>query len=311
MMRSGARGSIGAKPYFAQVYSRTHMQQIPKANLPLSRSISPIVKRPPCFPIFLLLIGILLRANSAFAQPANDVLAMVKVAVQTELDADDNDHSRWRYRDDQQELKTVSIVVQTDSGSVKRLVSRDGKPLSADEQRQEDDRLNQLVHDESKLAKQHKDSKADDKSARELLQMLPEAFTWTSEGSSGQSIRLHFEPNPAFHPPTLQSRVLAAMNGVMVVDKKQHRIITLSGRLTQDVTFGFGLFGRMMQGGTFRVERRELAPGLWQITETHVHIDGKALLFKSIGQQQDEIQTDYTPVPHGTTLEQAVVLSRP
>jgi hypothetical protein len=108
----------------------------------------------------------------------------------------------------------------------------------------------------------------------------------------------------------MQARVLAAMNGTLVVDKGQKRIVTISGKLTQDVTFGFGLLGRMKQGGTFRVERRQLAPGLWQITETHVHIDGKALLFKSIGQQQDEVQTDYTQVPHGTTLDQAIAMSR-
>ena len=50
---------------------------------------------------------------------------------------------------------------------------------------------------------------------------------------------------------------------------------------------------------------------MWEITETHVHIEGKALLFKNIGEQQDEVQTDFTPVPQNTTLEQAVELSKP
>ncbi|ODU53538.1 MAG: hypothetical protein ABT04_04535 [Granulicella sp. SCN 62-9] len=59
------------------------------------------------------------------------------------------------------------------------------------------------------------------------------------------------------------------------------------------------------------MERRELKPGLWQITETHVHIVGKALLFKNIGQQQDEVQTEFTQVPVGTTLEQAAEMSKP
>jgi len=105
--------------------------------------------------------------------------------------------------------------------------------------------------------------------------------------------------------------VLSAMAGELVVDKKQHRIKTISGKLTRDVTFGWGLLGRLKQGGTFRVERRELKPGLWQITETHVHIVGKALLFKNIGQQQEEVQTDFTQVPAGTTLEQAAEMSKP
>ena len=100
------------------------------------------------------------------------------------------------------------------------------------------------------------------------------------------------------------------MAGELVVDKGQNRIVTISGKLTQDVPIGWGLLGRLRQGGTFRVERREVAPGLWQITETHVHIEGKVLFFKNIGQQQDEVQTEFTQVPHGTTLEQAAEMSR-
>jgi hypothetical protein len=91
-----------------------------------------------------------------------------------------------------------------------------------------------------------------------------------------------------------------------VVDKKQHRIQTMKGALSEDINIGFGILGRLRKGGTFDIERRQLAPGLWQITESHVHIDGRALFFKTIGQQQDEVKSKFTQVPPGTTLEQAV-----
>ena len=261
-----------------------------------------------------LLLATVLPANAAQSGNASNPEAetLIHQAVQAELDADLNDHSRWRYRDEQKELNdSVSIVVETDQGSVKRLIARGGRPLTADEARQEDDRLNRFIHDPAKLARQKKDGQQDNKNARDLLAMLPDAFLWTVAGQNATAVELDFQPNPAFHPPTLQARVFAVMNGTVIVNKTQHRIVTMSGRLTEDVTFGFGLFGRMKAGGTFRVERRQLAPDLWQITETHVNIDGKALLFKNIGQQQDELQTNYSPVPHGTTLEQAFIMSRP
>lgn len=241
----------------------------------------------------------------------HDPLALLKVAVQAELKADDEDHSQWRYRDDEQDIGTVSIVVQTSEGSVKRVIARHGRPLDATETREEDERIDRLVHDASRLARQKKDGEQDDRNARDLLTMLPEAFNWSLASENASVFKLHFEPKPDFHPPNLQARVLGTMSGEVVIDKAQHRIETISGRLTQDVVFGFGLLGRLRAGGTFRVERRELAPGIWQITETHVHIDGKALLFKSIGQQQDEVQTDFTPVPTGTTLAMAAAMSRP
>jgi hypothetical protein len=41
-----------------------------------------------------------------------------------------------------------------------------------------------------------------------------------------------------------------------------------------------------------------------------VHIEGKVLFFKSIGQQQDEMQTDFMQMPDGITLEQAAEMSK-
>ncbi len=246
---------------------------------------------------------------------AQDANAILRQAVETELRANKDDRSRWRFRDAQKDDDkhaggAVSIVVQTDAGSVKRLMERGGHALTAEEARAEQERMEALIHDPARLEKQRKDGAADDKSATELLKMLPEAFTWRLVNSAGESYTLAFAPNPAFHPPSMEARVMGQMGGEMVIDKRQHRIATLRGRLTQDVTIGFGVLGRLKQGGTFLVERREIKPGLWQITETHVHIDGKALLFKTIGQQEDEVQTEFTEVPNGTTLERAVELSK-
>ena len=241
-----------------------------------------------------------------------DAKEIVKAAVAAEIAADNADHSIWRYKDTRKDQNdSVFIVVQTGHGSVKRLISRGGRPLSEDEAKAEDARVQSFIHDKEKLAKQRKDGVQDDKNARELTNMLPDAFVWKVESDDGETVKLHFQPNPDFDAPDMQSRVLGKMNGEMVVDKKQHRIVTLSGKLMEDVTIGWGLLGRLKQGGTFRVERREMAPGLWQITETHVHIEGRVLFFKSISQEQDEVQSDFTRVPDGTTMEQAAEMSKP
>ena len=255
----------------------------------------------------LWMLGAAGGAEWAAAQDAN---AIIHEAVKTELRINHEDRTRWRYLDDERDKGTLSIVVQTDSGSVKRLVQRNGKPISSEESAEVQRNLDQFIRDPAKLAKQRKDGEADDKSAAELLGIMPQAFVWKLMKTTDKNALLSFAPNPDFRPPDMEARVMSSMAGEVLVERAQHRIVTLSGRLTQDVTIGFGLLGRLRAGGTFRVERREVRPGLWQITETHVHIDGKALLFKTIGQQQDEIQTDWTQIPNGTTLDRAVQLSR-
>jgi hypothetical protein len=259
----------------------------------------------------LLLTGVLPSRAHDTQPDTRSAMDILKKAMQTELDADKNDHSRWRFRDDQRDgTNTVSIVVQTGHGSVKRVISRNGVPLTEAEAKVEDARVQNFIHDSALQAKQRKDGAQDDKNATELLKMLPDAFVWNVKSQNAEKITLHFQPNPNFSPPDMQARVLGAMEGEIVVNRAQSRIETLRGHLMQDVMIGWGILGRLRQGGTFQVERREIAPGLWQIVETHVHIDGKVLFFKSIGQQEDEVQSDFSPIPDGTTMERAAELSK-
>src|ERR1700683_5563163 len=87
-------------------------------------------------------------------RPATDI---VVEAVRAELAADQNDHSHWRYRDEQkQQDNSVSIVVQTDNGAVRRLISKYGRPLTPTEVRAENDRINNFIHDPAQLARQRR-----------------------------------------------------------------------------------------------------------------------------------------------------------
>jgi hypothetical protein len=260
----------------------------------------------------VLMLSLQVGQYTLHAQDAKPAKEIVRTATQAELAADKNDHTRWRYRDAKKDgTDTVSIVVETEFGSVKRVIMRNGQPLTEAEARAEDERVQRFIHDPERLAKQRRDGAQDGKNAEELMHMLPEAFIWKVESEDTQRYTLHFDPNPNFNPPNMQGRVLGTMAGTLVVSKPESRIETISGKLTQDVTIGWGLLGRLHEGGTFRVERREVAPGFWQIVETHVHIEGKALFFKSIGEQQDEVQTEFTQAPNGTTLQQAAEMTKP
>jgi len=260
----------------------------------------------------MLLTGVGQAQQDAKAKQDIKTLEMVRLATQTELEASANDHSHWEYKDSYRspDGEKLMRVVETGKGALKKVVERDGLSLTPEELKQEDARLESFVNNPAQQAKQHRDNVQDDKRAESMLRMLPEAFVWKAAGEDAKTMTLAFTPDPKFTPPTMESRVFAAMAGEIVVDKAQHRIVTIKGKLTDDVKFGFGFFGRMKQGGTFEVVRRQLAPGIWQIAESHVHIDGKALLFKSIGEQEDDVKSEFRRVPAEETLEQAAMKLR-
>jgi hypothetical protein len=254
------------------------------------------------------LLGTILLAQLggfALAQGlGQDARAFVQKAVQTEIAKDLADHSHWLYLevDQKPEQPVRQWVAETSNGSLKRILQINGRKLSAAEQLQ---RINRFLSDPSAQAKQRKSGAHDDREAAEMLKMLPRAFIWTRVGEKGNNVLLNFRPDPNFSPPDLESKVFAAMEGDMAVDKSQMRIASLKGKMIKDVTIFGGLLGRLNAGGTFDVERRETGCGVWQITETHVHINGHALLFKTISEQEDDVKWDFEQLPAGVTMQQA------
>jgi hypothetical protein len=249
----------------------------------------------------ILTLAFIVTATSVSAQSPRDI---VRQAVQTELVSARNDHSHWLYFEfDRQPDKAVKKwVAEARSVSLDRVIERNGQPLPESQQRQE---MTAFINDPHAQNKQHKSSQHDDEQAAELLNILPDAFIWNIEGEKGNEILLHFKPDPQFHPPDLEARVFAAMEGDMAIDREQHRIASLKGRLIRDVLIGFGLLGQLKAGGTFDVERRELTPQVWEITETHVHIQGHALIFKTISENEDDVKSHFKQIDKETSLQQA------
>lgn len=249
-------------------------------------------------------LGVLLIAAARGAE-AQDAKQIVRQAVQTQLAADRDDHSHWRYVRTE-DGRNKAVVVETEHGAITRHIEENGKPASAATLAADDEYIQRFIHDPALQAKQRQNGMHDDKSAVELLNLMEQAFIWKVESTTAETTTLSYRPDPNFDPPNMEARVMGAMSGTMTVANAGHHIHSFKGRLESEVNIGFGFLARIKAGSTFDIERREVAPGYWEITETHVHISGHALFFKTIGQQEDEVKSDFTLVPLGTTLEQAV-----
>lgn len=227
---------------------------------------------------------------------AQDAKQIVQQAVKTELAADAADHTRWLYYevDSKPGVSVKQWVADTSMGDLTCVIEKNGVTFTKAQQREN---MDSLIDNSAAQAKQHKAGQHDDQQAAQMLNMLPDAFLWTKTSEQGGDTILHFTPNPQFSPPTWESRVFAAMAGEMTVDNAQHRIVSLKGRMIRDVKFFLGLLGQLQAGGSFDVERRELAPGVWEITQTHVHIQGHALIFKTISEQEDDEKSMFKELP--------------
>ena len=259
----------------------------------------------------IILLGVPARPQSVPNSPvsANDLARRVVI---NELNFQD-DHTNWMYRLEKEQYgkKQVEEIVETKEGSLSRLLSVNGLPLTPKQQMEEDERGRELMTSRGAQQKLRRSLDAETLQGRRLFKMLPDAFVFSYAGGEGNLVKLSFRPNPSFHAPSLEARVFHDMEGEMWIDCKQERLAGFDGHLTQTVKFGFGLLGHLDKGGHFEVRQAEVVPGHWDMTTLNLEMTGKALLFASIGVQKKENHQDFHRVPDDLTLTQAAeILNR-
>jgi hypothetical protein len=259
----------------------------------------------------IVLLGVPARPQSVpnSQLSAND---LVRRVVTNELTFQD-DHTNWMYRLEKEEYgkKQVEEIVETKEGSLRRLLSVNGLPLTPKQQMEEDERGRELTTSRSAQQKLRRSLEAETLQGRRLFKMLPDAFVFSYAGGDGNLVKLSFRPNLSFHAPSLEARVFHDMEGEMWIDCKQERLAGFDGHLTQAVKFGLGLLGHLDKGGHFEVRQAEVVPGHWDMTTLSLEMTGRALLFANIGVQKKENHQDFHRVPDDLTLTQAAdILNR-
>ena len=194
-----------------------------------------------------------------------------------------------------------------------RLLKINETTLDSQQQKQEMARQEQLVHDPSLQLAFKKQNDADELRLETFVRLLPSAFLFEYDGWDGPDVRLSFRPDPAFIPPTMESKALQSMAGKILINPQQKRLARLNGHLVENVDFGFGILGRIAKGGTFEIERIQVSSSHWKTSLVDIHVSGRMLLFKTINKQQHETRSDFEPVSKDLDLRQGEELlqSRP
>ena len=236
--------------------------------------------------------------------------ALIQEVVENGLRAKDKDQAHWAYRETVRKDGRVETreVCQTNAGTIERLVAVNDQPLSAEQQRHEDARIQTLLADSAEIRKEQQKQREDSAKQSRMFATLPEAFRYEYAGREGELVKLKFEPNPRFVPSSRQEEVFHHLEGWMWIDPDQKQLTRIDGRLTSEVKFAGGLLGRLDKDGVFSVTFEQLHSGQWVMTALHVEMKGRALFFKTISVQEEREFEDYRRLPDDLSLRQAAEL---
>jgi hypothetical protein len=261
-------------------------------------------------PGLLLVTGHL--AYSSSQQASVDPQALVRQVVENELDARSKESIYWRYLSQVQEgaESRTDVLIETPKGTLKRMLAQGGRPLTPEQLQQEDARIRELIRNPRELDRETNIEKSDLLRIQRLFKLLPDALLYTLESSDGPIVRLSFRPNPGFNPPTFESKICRVIQGSMLVDAGQKRLVELRGVMSRDLEFGWGVIGKLYKGGSIELRQEQVDSGRWVVTFFDLNIIGRAWFFKTIGKQKKETRWSFQRVPGSLTLEDAAEMAK-
>jgi len=234
---------------------------------------------------------------------------LVREVVYNELH-DHERHGYWRYtieRHSQQGTR-VEEQLETAEGPITILDRNNGRQLNAAERQAEQERLNHLLNSASEQARHRQDFVADEQRIGRIVALLPDAFLYEYAGEENGCYRLRFRPNPDYPARSIEARIFHAMSGELWVSARYKRLARLDGHLEENVDFGYGILGRLYKGGWFRLQRMQVSATDWKTEHLEVHMNGRAMLFKTIARETSEARGGFAPVPPGISLAQGVAM---
>ncbi|MGE5055210.1 MAG: hypothetical protein ACM3WP_13695 [Acidobacteriota bacterium] len=260
-----------------------------------------------------------LRAQENRA-PEISAAELVRLTIAHEMKAAEDDSHKHLFRSRRQIPRgsQTRLYIETNDSMAGMTIAYNDQPLTAQQQKAEQDHLAWLASNPEQLRKKRAQEKADEQRTLRILRALPNAFlyeydgTETAEATVGKAgdplTKLKFTPNPSYSPPSRVEQVLQGLKGYLLIDASAHRLARIEGTLFRDVTFGWGIIGHLDKGGYFRVQQADVGDGSWEITSMKLKVTGKILLFRGLSITTDEVFSDFREVRADLTFAEAVEL---
>jgi hypothetical protein len=190
---------------------------------------------------------------------------------------------------------------------ISTLTKKDGKPLSEEEQKKENEKTRKEI-EETQKREAKKEAKEKEKQAKEEgkqkhddddvnIETFLRACQFVNprrERFRGQDVLVFdFEPNPEFKPHKLAEKVVHELAGVVWIDEKAHDVARLEAYFVGDFRFGGGLIANLQKGTSFVFEQAYVNNEVWLPTYEEAHVGVRVLLVKAFKVNMVTRYSDY------------------
>jgi hypothetical protein len=199
---------------------------------------------------------------------------------QTVLATDDKGKTRAK------EAKTYEVFF-LGSEEVNRLVAKEGKPLTDQEKKKEDERVEKIYKKYQEKKKKEAATADTAKKNEEDVDVGIKDFLPASQFVNPRRERFHgqemivfdFQPRLGYKPKNLNERLIQTLSGVIWIDENAKEVVRLEARSNDNFKIGGGLLISLQQGMYFAFEQEFVRDEVWLPSSAEIHLSARAFLF--------------------------------
>ncbi len=252
-----------------------------------------------------------LRAGAQSEPTTKDVAGLLSIpprswvvdAAKNELIALHHTDSYLRYRTHTISEKgdVVRDVIESKDGTVARLIMKDGKPLTEEQDKNERQRLNDMIASPAAYFKHVKNGESQQKLADTMVPLMPDAalYSYTpgqpQSGKNGGALEIviDYKPNPKFNPPSTEAEALTGLQGRIWIDAKTRYLVRMEGTIAHAVNFGWGMLAHIYPGGKLSLNQTSVGGSRWIFTEFSMQLSVRALMVKTLSVRTNSSSSSY------------------
>ena len=249
------------------------------------------------------------------AMPQGAPRSWIDAAEKNELAiVQDDDHPiSYRMRKIDRKSDTTREIIESAQGNVARMVERNGKPLSADEDAAERGRLNDILKSPQDYLKHEERGSAARNYSIQLIKLMPSAMIYTyapdqpqPADSTSPQVVIDFRPDPGFHPPTMISEALTGLAGRIWIDARTHTMTRVEGHVLHTVNFGWGFVAKIYPGGTIELEQKLVDGKRWAYSHVDENLTIREVMVHTVSEKTKMTAWNFKLLPSSMSFQDAV-----
>lgn len=196
-----------------------------------------------------------------------------------------------------------------DGVPVRKQVTKDGKPLTADEARKESERIDkEVAKARERRAKEDAKGKQTDPMGNDevTVSRLLELGSFTNPRrvlmGGRETIAVDYTGDPKAKTKAPLENVIRDMTGTVWVDEKDKAVARIEGRFVDSFKVGGGLVASIQQGTNFTVQLMKVNGEVWLPTRAEGHGEARFLLFFKFNGSLTIVDSDYRKFKTSSTI---------